>query len=82
MKSSNAEKPPLEELLMKDDPEGYCETLSVLFEAWNGSEFSNGTSPEQRSLVLTRFKSLRLFLYRVRERKKLITDDNDRVWIS
>lgn len=78
-----AEKPPLDELLSVDDPEGYCETLNRFYEAWTASEHSNGTTPEQRSLVLTRFKSLRKFLFRIREKKKLqncATDEN--VWIS
>ena len=70
MQPSQEKKTPIEELLAEDTPEGYFETLSRFYSAWIGSEHSNGTSPEQRTLVLTHFKAMRRFLYKLQKEQR------------
>lgn len=77
-------KTSIEELLSEDSPEGYCETLSIMYEAWIGSDHSSGTSADQRSRILIHFKSLRRFLFKLQksEIKKKKAKKKDLAWIE
>jgi len=73
----------IEELLSEDSPEGYCRTLSTMYEAWIGSDHISGTSADQRSTVLNHFKALRRFLYKIRQEKiKKKAKKKNLVWIN
>jgi len=84
MTSPSEQKEAVDELLTEDSPEGYCETLSTLYEAWIGSDHSSGTSAEQRSTVLNRFKAIRKFLFRLQEEKikKKKAKKKDLLWLG
>lgn len=78
-------KTSVEELLSEDSPEGYCGTLSTMYEAWIGSEHSSGTSADQRSMVLIHFKALRRFLFRLQKeeiKKKAKAKKKDLLWLG
>jgi hypothetical protein len=64
------QKPNLDELFNEDTPEGYYETLRVMFEAYIGSEQCDGSNGQQRLRILSNYKAIRRFLYRAsRERR-------------
>ena len=79
--TSEVGKSAIDELLQKDTPEGYYETLSVFYEAYVSGSQCDGTTGDQRALVLTRFKSLRLFLYRIKQEGKLKSHRKTSAWI-
>ena len=56
------ERKAVRELLSEDKAEGYIETLDTMFEAWFCSEYCNGTTIEQRSVILSHVKALKQFL--------------------
>lgn len=60
----------VDELLAEDAPEGYGKTLNEFYEAWNSSVFCDGTTAEQRSVVLTQFKAMRRFFYALHKSKR------------
>ncbi len=49
-------------LLSEDSPKNFIETIDLMFEAWFCSEYCDGTTIDQRSLVLTHTKALKRFL--------------------
>jgi hypothetical protein len=57
-------------LLRVDTPDAYYETLSTFYEAYVSSDSCDGTTADQRSTVLIHFKSMRRFLYHLKERKR------------
>ena len=72
----------IEELLQEDSPEGYYETLSTFYEAYVSSSNCDGTTGEQRLQVLKDFKSLRRFLWRIKQDRKLTKHPKESVWIK
>ena len=70
MTHPNEMKNAVDELLAEDAPEGYGKTLNEFYEAWNSSTFCNGTTAEQRSVVLTQFKAMRRFFYALHKSKQ------------
>jgi len=85
MNSPIEKKTSIEELLSEDSPEGYCGTLSSMYEAWIGSDHSSGTSADQRALVLNHFKALRRFLFRLQKeeiKKKSKVKKKDLLWLG
>lgn len=65
MELPHEEKAAIDELLREDSPEGYTETLELLFEAWLCSNYVDGTTIDQRSLTLTHTKALKRFLHAI-----------------
>ena len=55
----------IDELLREDSPEGYTETLDLMFEAWLCSNFADDTTIEERTLTLTHTKALKRFLHAI-----------------
>lgn len=75
-------KKAIDELLSEDTPDGYYETLSQFYEAWNSSALSDGTTPDQRSIVLTHFKALRRFLFRLHKQKYPNSTATPETWLG
>lgn len=82
MTSPSEQKTAIDELLNEDCPEGYYETMSVMYEAWVGSDHSSGTSADQRSIVLSRFKALRRFLFRLQKEKIKKKPKTKKIWLG
>lgn len=56
------QKNAVNELLNEDCPENFIESIDLMFEAWYCSEYCNGTTIDQRSVMLTHVKALKQFL--------------------
>jgi hypothetical protein len=80
--ASKVERTAVEELLQEDSPEGYYETLSTFYEAYVSSPHCDGSTGEQRLQVLKDFKSLRRFLWRIKQERKINRHPKESVWIK
>lgn len=65
MKVPHEENAAIDELRMGDSPEGYTETIDLMFEAWLCSIYADGSTVAQRTLMLANTKALKRFLHAI-----------------